>query len=251
VRVEMMMSVANRLGRGVWIVVLAVLVGGGVVHAQTLPGDAPAASAPAIAATLPATSEPATTAEARKPTVDELLPGKAVAFDFVGRPIGEVMDFIATSYGVRIVNNYQDKLNQTITFKPAQPLKAREAINTLNSTLVALGYTVVDSVKGDPPQVILTILPTKVDDSATVPVFYGNDATKIPEGDNLRTQIFTLKSIDPATVKETVSAVLGKRADVTVNSSTRTMIITDTSSHIHTAAALLEVLDKQAGEKGK
>ena len=218
--------------------------------AQSLPATAPG-SAAAVAATEPGASGAAAATEARKPTVDELLPDTAVAFDFVGRPIGEVMDFIATSYGVRIVNNYKEKLNQTITFKPEQPLKAREAINTLNGTLVALGYTVLDSVKGDPPQVILTVVPTKVDESASVPVFYGNDATKIPEGDNLRTQIFTLKNVDPASVKETVSAVLGKRADVMVNSSTKTMIITDTSSHIRTAAALLQVLDKPAGEKGK
>ena len=84
-----------------------------------------------------------------------------------------------------------------------------------------------------------------------VPVSYGNDPAKISEGEDIRTQVFILSDVDPAKAKDAIASVLGYKADVTLNPSNHTMIVTDTGTHVHTAAALLMVLEKQAAEAKK
>jgi type II secretory pathway component GspD/PulD (secretin) len=96
---------------------------------------------------------------------------------------------------------------------------------------------------------VLTIVPTKTDAGTLVPVYYGNDPAQIPEGDARRTQVLTFDAVDPDKARDMIVSVVGKQAEITVNPSTKTIIITDTGTHIHTAAALLQALEKQAAEK--
>ena len=74
------------------------------------------------------------------------------------RSIPTIIDFIAKSYDMDIVNEYE--LKGLVTIK-SQNMNARQAINTLDSTIEALGYTLLESVRGDPPRVVLTVLPTR------------------------------------------------------------------------------------------
>ena len=157
----------------------------------------------------------------------------------------EVLDYIATSYDLDIINNYP--LTDRVTMQFGE-LRAREAINLLNSTVLALGYTIVESVRGDSGRVVLTVTPIKVDAGTLVSVFYGTDPDKIPEGEARRTQVMTFKAVDPQKATDTIVSVVGKQAEITVNPSTKTIIITDTASHVHTAAAVLQMLEKQAVE---
>ncbi len=226
----------NRMGRrpiGLGMFVLA-LVSCGVSLGQT--DSAPATSAPATNAGAPA----------KKPTVDELLSAKKpAAFDFTVAPMKDVMDYIAKSYDIEIVNNYP--LTDRVTMQFGD-LSAREAVNILNSSVLALGYTIIESVRGEPGHVVLTVAPIKVDAGTLVSVFYGTDPDKIPEGEARRTQVMTYKAVDPQKASDTIVSVVGKQAEITVNPATKTIIITDTASHVHTAAALLQMLEKQAVE---
>ena len=200
-------------------------------------------SAPAVPA---ATATAPAGAPARKPTVEELLSAKKpVAFDFSVAPMQDVMDHVARSYDLEIVNNYSLTDRVTMQF---ERLSAREAINILDSSILTLGYTLIESVRGDPPHVVLTVAPTKADAGRLVPVYYGNDPDQVPEGEARRTQVMTLKAVDPQKANDTLVAVLGKQAEIIVNPSNKTIIITDTSSHVHTAAALLRMLETQAAE---
>jgi len=211
--------------------------------ALAAPAAALAQTGSAPAATAPATQAPAT---AKKPTVEELLASrKPVSFDFSVAPMKDVLDFVAKSYGVEIVNNYP--LTDRITLQFAD-LDARQAINILNSSILALGYTIIESVRGDPAHVVLTVVPTKADAGTLVPVYYGTDPDRIPEGDARRTQVMAFNAVDPQKAKDALVSVIGKQAEITVNPSNKTIIITDTASHVHIAAALLQMLDKQAAE---
>jgi type II secretory pathway component GspD/PulD (secretin) len=227
---------------GLWFFVVA-LAPSGVAPGQT--ASAPAASAPLAAAPATNVAAPAA-APAKKPTVDELLAArKPVPFDFTVAPMKDVVDYIAKSYDLEIVNNYP--LTDRVTMQFGN-LNAREAINILNSSILALGYTIVESVRGDPAHVVLTVAPIKVDAGTLVTVFYGADPDKIPEGEARRTQVMAFQAVDPQKAADTIVSVVGKQAEVSVNSSTKTIIITDTASHVHTAAALLQMLEKQAAE---
>jgi Flp pilus assembly secretin CpaC len=59
----------------------------------------------------------------------------------------------------------------------------------------------------------------------------------------------SVTNVDPEKARAMILGVVGDQADVTVNPSTRSIVITDTATHVHTAAALLQVLEKQAGDK--
>ena len=64
----------------------------------------------------------------------------------------------------------------------------------------------------------------------------------------MRTQIMTFSGIDADKVQTFLSAVIGRQADMTVDASTKTITLTDTGSHVHAAAGLLQTLEKQAGD---
>lgn len=234
----------DSLGRrrpALWAAWLTVLTAAGFSRAQTTP--AASDPAPATAATS------AATAAARKPTVDELLARqKPAPFDFTDAKITDIMAYIVKSYDVDIVDKYP--LTDLLTMKDMGNLTAREAINILNASIMPLGYTVVESVRGDPARVVLTIVTTKADAGKLVPLFYGNDPAAIPEGDARRMQVLTFKAVDPEKARAMILSVVGAQADITINVSTKKMVITDTSTHVHTAAALLQALEKQA-EQGQ
>lgn len=40
--------------------------------------------------------------------------------------------------------------------------------------------------------------------------------------------------------------MIGRQAEITVNAATQTITLTDTGTHVHAAAALLQTLEKQA-----
>jgi type II secretory pathway component GspD/PulD (secretin) len=230
----------NRLGRMRMGVLAGVLVGiQSAVPAQV----APAQTAPATA-TAPA-SAPKTTASApaTQPTVAQLLSSKTAPFDFNDITIPDLMDFISKTYDLDIFNTYD--LKGLVTIK-TDNVTARQAINSLNSTILALGYTVVESVRGNPPRIVLTVVPTRANAGALVPVYYGSNPDKIPEGTEMRTQIMTFSGIDPDKVRTYLSAVINPQADMQVNAASKTITLTDTGSHVHAAASLLQTLEKQA-----
>jgi type II secretory pathway component GspD/PulD (secretin) len=227
----------NRLGRTGIGVLAGVLVGmQTAAPAQT----APAQTAPA--STREATATAAMTS-ATRPTVAELLSHKTATFDFNDATIPELVEFISKTYDMDIFNTYD--LKGLVTMK-SDKVNARQAINSLNSAILALGYTVVESVRGNPPRIVLTIVPTRSDAGSLVPVFYGSNPDKIPEGTEMRTQIMTFTGIDPEKVRTYLSAVIGSQADMQVNAASKSITLTDTGSHVHAAASLLQTLEKQA-----
>jgi type II secretory pathway component GspD/PulD (secretin) len=205
--------------------------------AQTLPAS--------DAATMVAVTTSAPASSTSHPSVADLLPRKTATLEFHDATITAMMDSIAKTYDIDIFNTYD--LKGLVTMK-SEDTTARQAINSLNSTILALGYTLVESVRGNPPRIVLTVVPTRSDAGSLMPVFYGSNPDLIPEGTEMRTQIMTFTGLDPDKVKTFLSAVVGRQAQLDVNSGARTITLTDTGSHVHAAAALLQTLEKQAEE---
>jgi type II secretory pathway component GspD/PulD (secretin) len=211
-------------------------------------GAAPAQSAPATdrAPAPTSTTASAPTAPATRPTVAELLTHKTAPFNFDDVAIPAIIDFISKTYDIEIFCASTYELKGLVTMK-FDNVTARQAINSLNSTLLTLGYTLVESVRGDPPRVVVTVVPTRADAGTFISTYYGSNPDLIPEGDAMRTQIMTFSAADPEQVRTLISAVIGRQAEMSVNASTMTVTLTDTGSHVRAAAALLQTLDKQAG----
>jgi type II secretory pathway component GspD/PulD (secretin) len=211
---------------------------------QTAPSQtAPGRSAPATASAPTTAPKTTTSAPATQPTVAELLSRKTATFDFNDVTIPDLMDYISKTYDLDVFNTYD--LKGLVTMKTDR-VTARQAINSLNSTILALGYTLVESVRGNPPRVVLTVVPTRANAGSLVPVYYGTNPDKIPEGLEMRTQIMTFSGIDADKVRTYLSAVISPQADIQISASSKTITLTDTGSHVHAAASLLQTLEKQA-----
>jgi type II secretory pathway component GspD/PulD (secretin) len=100
---------------------------------------------------------------------------------------------------------------------------------------------------GNPP--VLQLRVTSASHQPGLQVFNGIDPAQIPDNDQLRTQVIPLSHVDPEKARQLVVPVLDQKADITVNTGSRTLIVTDTNSRIRTAVSLLQVLEKQAAEK--
>ena len=115
----------HRIGLGMLVLTLA---SAGLALGQTTTAPAPG-TLPTIAPATTAATAPL--APAKKPTIDELLSDrKPVAFDFSVAPMKDVMDFIAASYDLDIVNKYPFTDRVTIQFAA---LNARQAIDVIPS----------------------------------------------------------------------------------------------------------------------
>lgn len=228
-----------------------VLAVGGMAVAtfgQTAPQGAP----PTNAATRPAptaASDPAS--RPRRPTVAEVLSKKKVKFEFAAATANEVLAFMGQQFDAKIENAFAQELDDRLTINTE--LSATEAINILNSGLQPKGYSVSPSVRTDEgtPRLVLTLLQIKADAGDLTQVFVGMDPAAIPEGNEMRTQIMTVKNVDLEKYKDMITAVLSKQASININVDTKTLMITDTSTHIRSLASLLQVLDNAPAAGGK
>jgi type II secretory pathway component GspD/PulD (secretin) len=255
---------------GILLSIASVSVNAAPLFAQSRPAQTMSASVPATFAAATAAAAPATAA-VKKPTFDELLAGKTAPFDFEDTPVNAVIDALGKNYGIEIEHNYQKNdagknvpvIVDIIAAKPDNPLpvpritikmpgsiSAHDAVDVVNATIMPFGFAVIGSVRlrddaAHTPYGVLTIVATRKDAGAP-PVYYGMDADKIPEGDQLRTQVITLKNLDISKAHDIVTSVLAKNADIVVNADRKMLIITDTDTHIHSAVTVLQILENQA-----
>lgn len=235
-------------------------------------GLAVLAAVPLCAQTAPSTtpSSAASTAP-QKPSFDQLLAGKTAAFSYTDAPVNTVIDALGKTYGIEVENNYRNNERGVsvpvivditasrqgealpvplITARISGEISAREALAIVNATIMPYGFAAVETVRlradTKAPYPVVTILPTRKDAGASRPVFYGMDPKSIPEGDEIRTQVIALKNLELTKAKDIVASVLGKGADITVNEDRKTLILTDTATHIHSAAVVLQILENQA-----
>lgn len=201
------------------------------------------------ASMVPAAAVTPSTAPATRPagpvTVESLLPAKKIPFDISDQTIADLSVYIAKSYGFRLIDPF--RLQQRVTIKLRDPVSAAEAIDLLDQTLLPLGYTVMREARTNPTLLELRI--TTTTKQTGLPIHTGGDPAGIPNTDELRTQIISLRYVEPQKAADLIAPVLDAKADITVNPSSKTLIITDTANRIRTAATLIQVLEKQAAEK--
>jgi hypothetical protein len=206
-----------------------------------------AAASPTAGTQPPSTAPSTTTATApKKATVAELLATRPAApLHLSNTSIPNALKIVGKTYDLDIINNYEFA---GVVFINYDSLSARQAIDALNAAIAGVGYTIVESVRGQNPRVVLTVVPTRVDAGAVRPVFEGNDPEKIPEGLDIRTQIMPFGKTDPDKLRTFLAAVIDRDAPLTINPTTKTITITDTSTHVRAAAKLLQLLESQGSD---
>ena len=190
-------------------------------------GDSPT-SAPfgsRVGATRPAT-EP-TTLPSTQPSL---------RFNFKDAPLETVLDYLSESAGFVIINEVP--LEGRVTVISEKPLTANEAVVLLDAVLASDGYTTVREGR------TLKIVARDQAKKMGVPVHFGADPANVEDNDQIITQVIPVNNLDAVKLKQDLSGVIGSEADVTANSGSNTIVMTDVSARVRRVVELVSVLDE-------
>jgi general secretion pathway protein D len=193
--------------------------------AQPAPPPAPpAATQPAAATTLPTTRP-------------QSRPATQISMQFRDASVDAVLEHLSAVAGFVVVKN--DKIDGRVTIISSQPVSPAEAITLLNTVLKDKGYTAIQQER------ILKIVAFPDAKKMNIPVYYGQDPKQVPVTDNLVTQVIPIKTVDATKLKQNLTAMISPAADVSADSASNVIILTDTQANIHRIVEIISALDKR------
>jgi general secretion pathway protein D len=213
--------------------------------AEDAPKPAPTTPAPAATpdATAPAATTPATTtppAAETTPPVTPPLPNGTFLLEFRGARLGQVLDYLSQQAGFVIANPVE--LANPLTLVAKQPVTPQEAVDALNTVLVAQNYAVIVREK------TLHVVPLGTARQHNLPVFIGTDPAKIPDTDQMVTQVMPVQFALVKELAENLQPLLNTQsATLAANESSNVLILTDTQAHIKRIAAIIQAIDRSVG----
>ncbi|MEK7397491.1 MAG: secretin N-terminal domain-containing protein [Candidatus Poribacteria bacterium] len=166
--------------------------------------------------------------------------GKAARISFfnvVNANIQDILKFMSDETNLTIIAS--EKIQGKITIVNLKGVTVDEALNALKTSLLSLGFTMV--------RVNKTIVIVPVGEAKTRPlrVQIGSDPNMMESTDEMITQIMPLNSADAAEMAVNLKNLIPKDADIFADTTTNSLIITDTSANIHRLALIIKQLDTQ------
>lgn len=162
-------------------------------------------------------------------------PDAKISINFKDARLDYVLDQLSLAAGYVIVPETTIEGRVTVTSK--QPISPAEAVVLLNTVLKTNGYTIIQQGR------ILKIV-SREKGKKSAPVNFGSDPSKIPDTDEMITQVIPVGSVDAAKLKADLSPMLSPEADVTSNAGSNTIIVTDSASSIRRMVEIIAVLDQ-------
>lgn len=205
------------------------------------PTPAPAATPDAATPTPPTTTTPtAETTPPPTPPVVPPLPNGKFLLEFRGARLGQVLDYLSQQAGFVIANPVE--LPNPLTLVAKQPVTPQEAVDALNTVLVAQNYAVIVREK------TLHVVPLGTARQHNLPVFIGADPAKIPDTDQMVTQVMPVQFALVKELSENLQPLLNTQsATLAANESSNVLILTDTQAHIKRIAAIIQAIDRSVG----
>ncbi len=212
----------------------------GLLMAQDSPTftPTPAATQPT---TAPATSAPATqpgagvTGLSAIPAGAQVRGDRKIVMNFQNATVDSVLAYLSELGGMTILNDY--KIEGRVNVMNKQAMTVDEAVDVLNSILKAKGYAGVKTGK------TLRIVPLDAAKKATIPVRTGNDPAQIAETDEVITQVIPVRFADATQLKRDLGPLIPSYADLSSNTSTNTLIMTDTSANVKRLVQIIRAMD--------
>lgn len=206
------------------------------VTPATTPTDttpAPATTPAPVATTPPAETTP-------PPPVTPPLPNGKFLLEFRGARLGQVLDYLSQQAGFVIANPVE--LANPLTLVAKQPVTPQEAIDALNTVLIAQNYAVILREK------TLHVVPLGTARQHNLPVFIGADPAKIPDTDQMVTQVMPVQFALVRELAENLQPLLNTQsATLAANESSNVLILTDTQAHIRRIAGIIQAIDRSVG----
>lgn len=198
---------------------------------------------PTVTVTTPPAPVPAvvaTDATTPTPLVIEPRPDGRFLLEFRGARLGQVLDYLSAVAGYVIANPVE--LPTPLTLVAKQPVTPQEAVDALNSVLIAQNYAVIVRQK------TLYVVPLATARQQNLPVFIGSDPARIPDTDQMVTQVMPVQFAIVKDLAENLQPLLNAQsATLAANESSNVLILTDTQAHIKRIAAIIQAIDRAVG----
>jgi len=169
--------------------------------------------------------------------------GKAMKlsfFNIVNADINQIIKFMSDETNLTIIAS--EKVKGKVTLVNLKDITVDEAMEALKTALNTLGFTTVRVNK------TIVVIPLEEAKTKPVRVQIGSDPDKIDSTDEMITQIMPLKNADASEMALNLKNLVPKNADMFADTTTNSLIITDTSSNIRRIALILKELDTEPGE---
>jgi len=204
------------------------------------PAATPARPAPATDddSHRPPPPPPAANAAPASPALADLQTNgeKGLRFNFRNVPLESVLNYLSDAAGFIIV--MQTRVEGKVDAWSNQPLTKQEAVDLLDTILSEKGYTAVQHGR------TLKILNKADAKKNDLPVKNGSDPDRIPNNDEMVTQIIPIRYANALQMtKDLLPLLPTDTANLTANESGNALVLTATQSDIHRMAEIVKALD--------
>lgn len=147
-----------------------------------------------------------------------------------------LLEYLSESEGLVILGGAQ--VEGRVTVMSRQPMTTEEAMSLLDTILKEKGYAAIRVGRN------LKIVTLEQAAKENIPVYLGNDPSKIPLGDKLITQIIPIRFADATKLKEDLSPLISSEATLSANAASNTLILVDTQTKIRRIVQIIQAVDR-------
>jgi general secretion pathway protein D len=198
------------------------------------PGGAPNVAADTTAAGGTAATRPG------GPAATEPLAGKRIRFQFANARPEAVLEYLSSAAGFVIIKPPAGVGNTPINITSTGEITPAEAVVALNAAMQQNGYTVTQT-----SDKILTVQDLTGYRRDKAPVFVGADPEKIPNSEDVITQVIPIQSVDAVRLRNDLIPLLSTGADSAANAASNSIIITDKAANIRRAVQIIASIDNR------
>lgn len=167
--------------------------------------------------------------------VEPPLDASTALLNFEDAPLSAVLKHLSETTGLIVIEEVP--VDGRVTVMSRQPLNVEEAAQLLNTVLAEQGYAAVRNGR------VLRIVTLEDAKTMNVPVRAGTDPAEIEATDEVITQIIPLKFADAVQVRNDLAPLIPEYANLSANSSSNALILTDTSVNVRRIVQIVEALD--------
>ena len=161
-----------------------------------------------------------------------------ITMNFRNAPLSRVLSYMSDAAGFIIV--LQAPVNGNVNVISKLPMTKDEAVDLLNTVLNQNNLAAVRDGR------TLTIMTKSQALKADIKVVVGNDATNIPNNDEIVTQIIPIRFVDAQQLVVDLSSFVSEQATIVANQEGNSIIITDTQANIRHLVKIIESIDSSA-----
>jgi general secretion pathway protein D len=215
---------------------------GGANAATTVPPAAATQMEPATAATDETADDNSAGPEA---SFTNDVGTNGITMNFRNAPLSRVLSYMSDAAGFIIV--LDTPVNGYVNVISTHPMTKDEAVDLLNTVLNQNNLAAILDDDGR----TMTIMTKAQALKADIKVVVGNDATNIPNNDEIVTQIIPIRFVDSQQLVVDLSPFVSSQATIVANQEGNSIIITDTQSNIRHLVKIIESIDSSAETETK